>query len=279
MTMQDIKSIAARAGGRAYEIGPGHESAARARSAGKGALPGRVLAEGLWLNRQALAFGAEFDALYICPGLIYSEEWAGVAAELIARCPETHIVSEKAYDRLSREKSDRGLISILRMPERSLRDIPEKESSLLLVLDGLESPGNVGTLLRAAEGAGACAAILCGCRTGLRNPVVLRASLCAPLVLPVVEAGRPEVIEFLRKRGYTVYVGKADSAVRYCDIGYAQRAAVVVGHEKYGPDGSWYARPHIAVGVPMRGRIDSLNVAVAGGILMYEAVKNRPENI
>jgi TrmH family RNA methyltransferase len=224
-----------------------------------------------------MEFGAQFEALFICPELIYSGEWTGNAAELIGHSPETYIISEKAYDRLSREKSDRGLLAMLRLPQRSLEDIPKNEPSLLLVLDGLESPGNVGTLLRAAEGAGADAAILCGCRTGLQNPSVLRASLCAPLVLPTVEADRPQAAEFLRERGYTIYVGKADSAVRYCDIGYAQRTAIVVGHEKYGPDGIWFEGPHIAVGIPMRGRIDSLNVAVAGGMLLYEAVKNRPE--
>lgn len=276
MTTQDVKNIAMRYGKRAVEAGAKHEAIVRARAAAKGGAPGCVLAEGLWLNRQAMTFGAEFEALYICPELIYSEEWAGAAVGLIGRSAEVYIISEKICDGLSREKSDRGLLSVIRLPRRSLSDIPERDISAVLVLDGLESPGNMGTLMRAAEGAGADAVILCNCRTGLHNPAVLRSSLCAPLSLPVVEAGTGETMEFLKKRGYTVYVGKADSAVRYCDIGYAFRSAIVVGHEKYGPSEDWFKQAYIAVGIPMLGRIDSLNVAVAGGILLYEAMKNRP---
>jgi TrmH family RNA methyltransferase len=273
MTPQDVKSIAQRYGKKAFEVGARHEAAARARAAGSGRLPGHALIEGLWLNRQAAAFGAEFEALYVCPELIYSEEWAGTAGELIGKSAETYVISEKAYEGLSREKSDRGLLSVIRVPQRRLEDIPEGEASLVLVLDGLENPGNVGTLLRAAEGAGADAAVLCNCKTSMGNPAAVRASLLAFLTLPVAEAGFEETIGFLRTRGYTLYVGKAESSVRYCDIGYASRAAVVVGHEKYGPDERWYEKSHVAVGIPMRGRIDSLNVAVAGGILLYEAAK------
>jgi TrmH family RNA methyltransferase len=276
MTVQELKNLAARAGKRAIEIGAKHEAAARARAAGGGKLPGFLLMEGLWLNRQALAFGARFEALYVCPELIYSDEWAGVAAELIGQSAEVYIISEKVCDSLSREKSDRGLLSVIPIPRRTLEDIPEGEASLLLVLDGLENFGNVGTLLRTAEGAGASAVIACNMRTHLFNPSAVRSSLAAFLALPVVEACIEEVFDFLDKRGYTVYVGKAESTVRYCDIGYAQRSAIVVGHEKYGPDERWFARRHIAVSIPMRGRIDSLNVAVAGGILLYEAAKNRP---
>lgn len=275
MTADSIKRIADRAGRRAEEAGARHEAVARAAAAARGNVPGLFLAEGLWLNGQALAYGAEIEALYICPEMIYSDEWAGIAAGLVERAGETFIISEKTYGRLCDEKADRGLLSVVRLPRWRLEDIPAGDASTVLVLDGLENPGNVGTLIRTAEGAGADAVLLCNRRTGLNNRMVVRSSLCTLLAMPVLEADAGECLRFLEARGYTVYLGKAESAVRYCDIGYAARAAVVVGHEKYGVGGVWFEHPHIGVSIPMLGRVDSLNVAVAGGILLYEVGRNR----
>jgi RNA methyltransferase, TrmH family len=274
MTAQDVKAIAQRCGRVAAEAGPGHEAAARARAAAKGALPGMLLVEGLWLNDRALEYDGKFEALYVCPELIRTQEWADKTASLIAHSEFTCIVSEKMYARLSADKSDAGLLSLVRLPQHALQDMPGGERSLVLVLDGLESPGNVGTLIRTAEGAGADAVLLCGARPSLQSPAVARASLCTQLSLPVVEAGAEEALSFLRARGYTLYLGKADAPARYCDTGYAQRAAIVVGHEKYGVSDAWTTQPHVALSIPMLGRVDSLNAAVAGGILLYEAARS-----
>lgn len=275
MTAETIRDIAAKEGKRAVEAGPGHEAVARALSAARGREEGFFLAEGLWLNGQALEFGADMRALFVCPALVYSEEWERVTARLIGHCAETYIISEKTYERLSDEKADRGILSVIRLPEWRLSDIPEKDFSTVLVLDGLENPGNVGTLIRTAEGAGADAVLICNRRTGIGNRMTVRSSLCTLLAMPVLEADAGQCIDFLTMRGYTIYLGKAESAVRYCDVGYAARSAVVVGHEKYGVGDVWFEHPHIAVSIPMLGRVDSLNVAVAGGILLYEIARNR----
>lgn len=277
MTAEEVINIAAKAKKQAVTAGPGHAAVARAAAVGRGREPGRMLAEGLWLNAQAIEYGAEFEALYICPELIFKDEWAEVASRLIERSGETYIVSEKAYSRISEDKADAGLLCVVRMPQWRLDNIPARDTSTILVLDGLESPGNVGTLIRTAEGAGADAVVLTNRRTALTNRMVVRASLCTMLAMPVLEAGREELAAFLITRGYTVYLGKAEAEANYCDIGYAQRSAIVVGHEKYGVDKAWFAGAHTGVRIPMRGRVDSLNVAVAGGILLYEAMKKRAE--
>lgn len=275
MTADDISRSAQKSGKPALQAGPGHAAVARAAAVARGREPGCMLAEGLWLCAQALEYGAELEALYICPELIYKDEWAEVAFRLIARSGEVYIVSEKAYGRISDEKADAGLLCVIRVPRWRLDDIPVRETSTILVLDGLENPGNVGTLIRTAEGAGADAVILTNRRTGLNNRMVVRASLCTMLAMPVLEVARDELAAFLNTRGYTVYLGKADAKAVYCDIAYAQHSAIVVGHEKYGVDKAWFDGAHTGVRIPMRGRVDSLNVAVAGGILLYEAMKKR----
>lgn len=275
MTAEDIKNIASGLGKHAWEAGPKHGAVTAALAAGRGNLPGMFLAEGLWLNGRALASGGAFRDLFVCPALIYTDEWAKTAAALMGRSENIYIVSEKVCDKLCAEKADRGLASIISLPQWGFGDIGEGETGTLLVLDGLENPGNVGTLIRTADGAGADAVILCNRRTGLNNPQTVRASLCTLLMMPVFEADAADVMAFIDRRGYTVYVGKAGAARNYAEVSYDRRSVLVVGHEKYGVSAPWFARSHVGVSIPMRGRVDSLNVAVAGGILLYEAMKGR----
>ncbi len=275
MTTDDVKRIAAASGRQAWEAGMKHEAVQLALEAAKGSSQGRFLAEGLWLNSQAVEYGAEIEALFVCPEMIYHDKWVQSVEAMVARSAMTYVVSEKVLDRLGDEKGDRGVVSVIKLPKWEMSDIPNKQPSTLLVLDGLENPGNLGTLIRTAEGAGAAAVIICNRRTGLNNRVAVRASLLTLLTLLVMEAEAGECMDYLAANGYTVYLGKAESAVRYCDVGYAQKTAVVLGHEKYGVSGAWFERPHVAVSIPMLGRVDSLNVAVAGGILLYEVGRNR----
>jgi RNA methyltransferase, TrmH family len=274
MTADELKQLAHTLGITAYEAGIKHEAVQQALDVSKGGVSGLFLAEGLWLNRQAMEYGAAMQTLLICPELIYSDEWAEVCARLIQHCGSVAVISPRVYDRLSEDKSDRGILSVIRLPHYTLQDIPEGDKSLLLVLDGLESPGNVGTLIRTADGAGAAAVILCNRKTGLNNRSVVRSSLCTLLLKPVIEAEAGETIRFLQGRGYTTYLGKAEASERYCDIAYAPRAAIAVGHEKYGISQGFFDQPHVGVSIPMLGQVDSLNAAVAGSILLYEAARS-----
>lgn len=275
MTAEEVKTMAAASGKRAWEAGPRHDAVLKALAVGKGSEPGHFLAEGLWLNSQAVEYGAEMAALFVCPEMIHKEEWVKAVGGMAAHGAETYIVSEKVMERLGDEKGDRGVVSILKLPRWTLADIPQAETSTVLVLDGLENPGNLGTLIRTAEGAGVAAVLICNRRTGLNNRVAVRASLLTLLTLPVLELEVGECMDFLAGRGYTVYLGKAEAAARYCDVAYDPKAAVVVGHEKYGVSAGWFDRPHVAIRIPMLGRVDSLNVAVAGGILLYEIGRSR----
>jgi TrmH family RNA methyltransferase len=274
MTVDSLTRAAQRDGITVFEAGMHHEAVQQALQAAKGNLPGRFLAEGLWLNRQAVEYHAVVETLLLCPERIFTDEWEAECERMMRHCGSVALISPKVYDRLSTEKSDAGALSVIRLPQWTLADIPAAESSLLLVLDGLENPGNVGTLIRTADGAGADAVVLCNKKTGLANRMVVRSSLCTLLVKPVVEADEADVLAFLQSRGYTVYLGKAEESRRYCEIEYAPHTALVVGHEKYGVSPAFFAQPHTGVSIPMLGRVDSLNVAVAGSILLYEAARS-----
>lgn len=272
MNAEELRRRVAAVGAQAYEAGMHHETVQLALQAAKGASSGRFLAEGLWLNHQAVEYGATVETLLLCPELLYSEEWIERCLRMAGHCGSVAIVSARVYERLSAEKSDRGALGIVRVPTYTLNDIQEG-AKLLLVLDGLENPGNVGTLIRSADGAGADAVLLTNRRTGLTNASVVRSSLCTLLNKPIVEVDAPQALEWLAQRGFTVYLGKAEAEQRYCDIDYASHSAIVVGNERAGVSTPFFEAPHVGVSIPMRGRVDSLNVAVAGSILLYEAAR------
>ena len=274
MNAEELRRRFAAAGVSAHEAGMHHETVQLALQAAKGALEGRFLAEGLWLNHQAVEYSAQVDALLLCPELLYSEEWIERCVAMAAHCGAAALVSARVYERLSADKSDRGALGIVRVPHYTLEDISVGENSLILVLDGLENPGNVGTLIRSADGAGADAVLLCNRKTGLTNASVVRSSLCTLLTKPIVEVEATQAMAWLARQGFTLYLGKAEAQGRYCDIHYSQRSAIVVGNEKYGVSEDFFAAPHVGIRIPMRGRVDSLNVAVAGSILLYEAARS-----
>jgi TrmH family RNA methyltransferase len=203
--------------------------------------------------------------------MIHTPEGVDLLSSMISRAVRgIYIVSEGVYHRLSEPKSDEGVISLCRLPEVGLDEIRLEDKDLVLILDGLESPGNVGTIIRTAEAAGACAVFICHGQTSVTNPRTVRSSLCSVLSLPVFEAEMEDVQHWLRKNGFTLYFADATGGRIYSNVEYASRSAMVVGNEKYGISPEWYEAEHLSVYIPMTGTVDSLNAGVAASILAYE---------
>jgi TrmH family RNA methyltransferase len=271
MEEADVKSLAARAGKKAVNIGMKNNNIKVLRSALRGRDKSLVAVEGIWLNSKALASRAQIEALYVCPAMIHTPEGVDLLSSMISRAVRgIYIVSEGVYHRLSEPKSDEGVISLCRLPEVGLDEIRLEDKDLVLILDGLESPGNVGTIIRTAEAAGACAVFICHGQTSVTNPRTVRSSLCSVLSLPVFEAEMEDVQHWLRKNGFTLYFADATGGRIYSNVEYASRSAMVVGNEKYGISPEWYEAEHLSVYIPMTGTVDSLNAGVAASILAYE---------
>jgi|CZCA01.1.fsa_nt_gi TrmH family RNA methyltransferase len=267
----DVKSLASAMGKRAVNIGMKNDSIKLLRSAMKGRHKSLIAVEGIWLNAKALTARARIETLYVCPAMIHTPEGADLLSRLVDQTMgEICIISENVYHRLSEPKSDEGVISLCRLPEITLNSVRPRTNDLVLVLDGLESPGNVGTIIRTAEAAGACAAVICHGQANITNPRTVRSSLCSVLSLPVLEADMEDIIRWLRMHEFALYFADASGGVVYSDIEYAPRSALVVGNEKYGINPDWYETEHLSVYIPMMGTVDSLNAGVAASILAYE---------
>jgi TrmH family RNA methyltransferase len=139
----------------------------------------------------------------------------------------------------------------------------------------VEKPGNVGAVLRSADGAGVSALVVADGRTDLYNPNAIRASLGTIFTLPIAAASAEETLDWLRAQGLVLYAARVDGSIPYTQVDYRLPAAVVLGSEAEGLSGIWHGDNTQAIRLPMLGRADSLNVSAAAAVLFYEALRQR----
>jgi TrmH family RNA methyltransferase len=178
-------------------------------------------------------------------------------------------------DRLAFGDRSEGVVAVVRIPSTDLDAIALPEDPLLVVLEGLEKPGNVGAALRSADGAGADAVIAADPRTDLFNPNAIRASLGTIFTVPVAAAPSEDVRTWLTARGIRVVTAEVDAPHSYADADLTGPLAFVLGSEARGLTHRWRAESGDAVSLPMLGAADSLNVSVAAAVLLYEARRQR----
>lgn len=234
---------------------------------------GQFVIEGTRELAQALAAGVTLMRLYTCPELFRPE----AAALLAAAPPEVGRVevTPEVFAKLSYRDNPDGLLALARRRTYALSDLTLTENALLLVLVGLEKPGNLGALLRTADGAGASAVLLSDGGTDLENPNVIRASMGSVFSRPVLDVDGPTLLAWLRAQGCRIIAASPHAATLYWDADLTGNVAIVLGAEHTGLSPTWLAAADAQVSIPMRGLADSLNVATAGALLLYEALRQR----
>ena len=178
-------------------------------------------------------------------------------------------------DKISYREQAEGLLLVAPQVTRDLASLDLGAAPLLVILEGVEKPGNLGAVLRVADGAGADAVIVCGGGTDLFNPNVLRASRGSFFFVPTVAASTDTVQEFLRARNIASVATSPVADHRWDEIGLAGPTAIVLGTEHEGLSEAWLSQADLTVGIPMLGRGDSLNVSTSAAVLLYEAVRQR----
>jgi len=236
---------------------------------------GRTLAEGFREIKRAVECGWTFEELYFCPELYQNER----EAELIfcVRKSGTRIFqcSETAFRKMSYRDTPDGLLALSPLVGRKLDELKLSENPLLLVAERIEKPGNLGTMLRTADGAGADAVIVCNPATDINNPNVIRASLGTLFHLPVAEATPNELFPWLEKHGIQTVAATPGGRLEYTEADLTCPTAIAVGAEDTGLSTEWLARAKVRVKIPMLGKNDSLNVSVSAALLLYEALRQR----
>ena len=191
------------------------------------------------------------------------------AGSAIYEC-SANVLRKIAY----RERPE-GLIAIAEMKRKGLDEIPAKPDGLYLVAETIEKPGNLGSILRSADAVGATAVIVCNKQTDIFNPNVIRASTGAIFSMPLAETTSEEALAWLRNLGIKTLAATPHTHLYHTDVDMKQGVAIVVGAEQYGLSDYWMNSADLQVLIPMLGKMDSLNVATAATILLYEAARQR----
>ena len=232
----------------------------------------RLLAEGLWAHQVLVGLDAAVEVFLWCPEAAYSAEARSLGTQVAARAESAYRIAPAVLDRLCERERPDGLLSLVRLPAWDAGRIELSSDALVLVADGIEIPGNLGTLLRTLDACGGDCLIVTNRRTRLNHPKVFRGSRGMNLRVPVIEFGDPaDAARWLRNRNFAVFLATVSAdATPYQLASYGRRTAVVVGNERTGITQPWFEHASGEITIPMLGRADSLNVAVSASILMYD---------
>jgi len=235
---------------------------------------GLTLVDGARELARALAGGVSPSEVYVDEARLTD---AGRTAVQGARAAGAAIVavSGPVLDRLAYGDRSEGLVAVVRVPDLSLDALRLPENPLVVVVEGVEKPGNLGAILRSADAAGADAVIAADPRTDLFNPNAIRASLGTMFAVPVAAASGDAVRLHLRRAGIRQVAARVDAPVLYMDADLRGPVALVLGSEAEGLTDPWRGEDVLEVRLPMLGVADSLNVSVAAAVLLYEARRQR----
>ena len=184
-------------------------------------------------------------------------------------------VPEALYRKIAYRDSTEGIVAEVEYRTIGLEDLKLPENPLIVVLEAVEKPGNLGAVLRTADAAGADAVIVADPLTDLYNPNLIRASIGAVFTVPTVPAPTEEVIPWLKARGIQILTAQLQDSSLYYDVDMKCGTAIVMGTESTGLTQPWREAADAHIRIPMLGRLDSLNVSVSASILVYEAVRQR----
>jgi len=236
---------------------------------------GLTLLEGYRELTRALEYGMTLRECFFCPAQFLGENELPLLDNLAAHGVEVFEVPDHILRQLAYRERPEGLIATAVMKEHRLEDLPVRDGGFYLVAEAIEKPGNLGSMLRSADAAGVDGLILCDKGTDIYNPNVIRASTGALFSVPLAVTDSASALAWLRQHGLRTLAATPHTEQNYTEIDMKAGIAIVVGREQTGLTDFWMNQADLQVKIPMLGKIDSLNVATATTILLYEAARQR----
>ena len=231
---------------------------------------GLFVVEGRRELEHALEAGFRARTVFVREDLLPEREPLAAKAD----CPVV-LLSPALYAKAAYREGTEGILAEMEVKERRLEDLTLGEHPLVVVLESVEKPGNLGAVLRSADAARADAVIVCDPLTDLWNPNLIRASIGAVFTVPTVCASSAETIDWLKSRGIRILTAQLQDSSWYYDTDMTGGTALVMGTESTGLTDVWRRAADAHIRIPMLGRLDSLNVSVSAAILLFEAVRQR----
>ena len=224
--------------------------------------------------------GYEPFTLFFCPEIISQYDRQEIESAVMndhdcKRLPSVIEIPQHLYDKVAYRGGTEGVIAELHCKDMSLDSLKIKENPLVVVLEAVEKPGNLGAILRSADAAGADAVIVCDPLTDMYNPNLIRSSIGAIFTVPVAVASSEDTIKWLKDNSIKIYTAQLQDSEWYYDTDMKGGSAIVMGTEATGLTDVWRKAADAHIKIPMLGRLDSLNVSVSAAILLFEAVRPR----
>ena len=236
---------------------------------------GLFVVEGVRELQHCIEAGYEVDSLFVCEELVGKTDFSYLRME-----PFT--IPRQLYEKVAYRGSTEGVIAVVKERKMTLSMLAthlslhnSHHSPLIMVLEGVEKPGNLGAVLRSADAAKADAVIVCDPLTDLYNPNLIRASIGAVFTVPIIACSSEECIAFLKEHGIRILTAQLQDSHLYYDTDMRSPVAIVMGTESTGLTQQWRNAADAHIRIPMLGRLDSLNVSVSAAILLFEAVRQR----
>ena len=239
--------------------------------------------EGLFVVEGRRELGHCLEAGFIPHTLFICEEILGEkeAEELVARARKVNCdvglvqIPAEIYDKIAYRGGTEGIIAEIQNKERTLEDLHLGDNPVVIVLESVEKPGNLGAVLRSADAAGADGVIICDPLTDLYNPNLIRASIGAVFTVPCVACSSQEAIRFFKENSVSILTAQLQDSSLYYDCDMRKATAIVMGTESSGLTRIWREAADAHIRIPMLGQLDSLNVSVSAAILLFESVRQR----
>ena len=234
---------------------------------------GLFVVEGMREVSHCLSAGYEIDSLLYCPQIADGD----VLEQIRRLSPSSKCfeISSDIYQKVAYRGGTEGVIAEVRTRSLTLQYLQLSASPLIMVLESVEKPGNLGAILRSADASGVDAVIVCDPLTDLFNPNLIRSSIGAIFTVPTVACSSSECIRFMKERGIQILTAQLQDSSLYYATDMRCPTAIIMGTESTGLTQQWREAADAHIRIPMLGRLDSLNVSVSAAILMFEAVRQR----
>lgn len=229
-----------------------------------------IIVEGLREILMAKENGFELKTLFVCDDIAGKK-----SKELVASAHHLVRISKDVFEKIAYRENSDGLLALIRPKHLRLNYLKLSADCLLIILESVEKPGNLGAILRTADAAGVDAVIVCDAKTDIYNPNVIRSSIGCIFSKQVVAAGTEEVLKFLKEKKIRTFAAALTGKKNYTASDFTGPAAIIMGTEADGLSASWLSAADEQVKIPMLGKTDSLNVSASCAVIVYEAVRQR----
>ncbi len=235
------------------------------------------IVEGIKEIEKAILKNYNFESVFFCSELISENE---IIEIFNSKLPNNVFeVTLEIFSKIAYRETSKNLIAVATPKKHKITDLVLPENPLILVVESVEKPGNLGAIYRTADAAGINALIICDKKTDLYNPNVIRASIGCNFTVQTAITSTNEAIEFLTQNNINIYSTYLNAAIPYHTVNFKKPSAIVMGTEATGISELWIKNSNANIIIPMQGFADSMNVSTSTAVIIFEAVRQRSVSI